>query len=287
MLRYLHVREYRNQLPNIAFYGTLAYECGTRERSLYPSIQIGHLFFPTFSVVLWVAVIALIPLSLLGGKTKGLSRGTVLGALLAGVAGFAISAWLFHALLQRHATGSEMVGGCFAVVAAVKAWAVYRRVPFLSLADCLAQHLALYIAIVRVGCFMAGCDFGEPTGHSWGVTFTSGLSLAWYGTPLGVPLHPTQLYESAWCVAIFVLLSLVQRGPQPEGARFSAFVATYAFGRFFIEFLRGDADRGFLGPLSVPQWFCIIAFIGMVLFHIQGLRFTRRAPAHRQASTYR
>jgi phosphatidylglycerol:prolipoprotein diacylglycerol transferase len=237
--------------------------------------------------VLWVAVIVMMPLSVLGGKTKGLSRETVLGALLAGVTGFAISVWLFHALLQRHATGSGTVGGCFAAMAAVKAWAVCRRIPFLRLADCLARPLALYIAIVRVGCFMAGCDFGEPTGHFWGVTFTSGLSLAWYGTPLGVPLHPTQLYESAWCAAIFIWLSLVQHRPLPEGARFSAFVATYTFGRFIIEFLRGDADRGFLGPLSVPQWFCIIAFIGMALFHIRSLRFTRRVPAHRQTPTYR
>ena len=42
--------------------------------------------------------------------------------------------------------------------------------------DAFAPGLALGHAIGRVGCFAAGCCWGKPTTHFWGVTFTNPLA---------------------------------------------------------------------------------------------------------------
>ncbi len=39
-----------------------------------------------------------------------------------------------------------------------------------------------------------------------------------------------------------------------DGRAFATFLATYAVGRFAIEFLRGDQDRGLALGLSTAQW---------------------------------
>ena len=66
--------------------------------------------------------------------------------------------------------------------------------------------LPLAHAIGRLGCFAAGCCFGKPTALPWGVTFTDPEAARLAGTPLGVPLHPTQLYEAAAEFLNFLLL---------------------------------------------------------------------------------
>jgi len=64
-------------------------------------------------------------------------------------------------------------------------------IPFWKLADSLAPSLILGQAIGRIACFFSGDAYGKPTDLPWAVTFTDPHAMA----PLGVPLHPTQLYE--------------------------------------------------------------------------------------------
>jgi phosphatidylglycerol:prolipoprotein diacylglycerol transferase len=237
---------------------------------LYPSIQVGPLLLPTAGILLWAGLLALVATAAARARHNGLERGVVVGAVLAGIAAFAGCGWLFHDSLQWQANGGGTTGDALAAVAVAVVWAALRRVKLLQLADCVAPALALFLFIARVGCFMAGCGYGRPTGHAWGVKYTNGLALAWYGTPLGIPLHPTQLYECALAAVIFVFLVLLRNKPWHEGAQFSASAAVYSVGRFLIEFLRGDAERGFLGPLSDPQWLCVLVFAAVVLSRIHG-----------------
>ena len=101
----------------------------------------------------------------------------------------------------------------------------------------------------RLGCFMAGCCYGKPTQVAWAVTFTDPAAALNVGTPLGVPLHPTQLYESlAGLVILVVLLATERRGKPYPGRTFWQFVLLYGVSRFVIEFFRGD-DRGMAGDV--------------------------------------
>src|SRR5690606_37330290 len=110
--------------------------------------------------------------------------------------------------------------------------------------DLFARGIALGYMVGRLGCLMAGCCYGRPTQVAWAITFTDPAAALNVGTPLNVPLHPTQLYESmAGFAILLILLAIERRGRQYPGRTFWQFVLLYAISRFIIEFFRGD-DRG-------------------------------------------
>ena len=137
-----------------------------------------------------------------------------------------------------------------------------RRLSFDSLGRDLVPALPLFHAFGRVGCFLAGCCYGIPAPAGWlGVTFPASAVEA----PSGVPLLPVQLYEAAGCVLLFLLLDhLTDRG-WPGGRLLALYLALYAVFRFLLEFLRGDAVRGSLGPLSTSQVISLAVLAGVLL----------------------
>ena len=105
---------------------------------------------------------------------------------------------------------------------------------------------------------MAGCCYGKPTQVAWAITFTDPAAAMNVGTPLGVPLHPTQIYESlAGLVILVVLLATERRGTPYDGRTFWRFVFLYGVSRFAIEFFRGD-DRGMAGMFSTSQLISLV-----------------------------
>ncbi|HJZ72324.1 MAG TPA: prolipoprotein diacylglyceryl transferase [Vicinamibacterales bacterium] len=149
------------------------------------------------------------------------------------------------------------IGGL--VASAVFFWR-HPRLPIWRIADLCAPAIALGQAIGRIGCLMAGDDYGRPTTVPWAVTFTDRDAASIGGAPLGVPLHPVQLYESLVCLVLFIVLVRLQRRDHDDGDLIVAYTASYAAARFVLEFFRGDADRGFVfgGALSTSQFIAII-----------------------------
>jgi phosphatidylglycerol:prolipoprotein diacylglycerol transferase len=107
---------------------------------------------------------------------------------------------------------------------------------------------------------MAGDDYGSPTQLPWAVTFTDPDAARIGGAPLGVALHPVQLYESILCLLLFAFLVKLSRHKQFDGEIILAYTFLYAISRFALEFFRGDADRGFVfgGLLSTSQFIALI-----------------------------
>lgn len=134
------------------------------------------------------------------------------------------------------------------------------QLPFWAAADVCAPAIALGQSIGRIGCLMAGDDFGRPTQLPWAVTFTDPDAATIGGAPLGVPLHPVQLYESIACLILFVVLVWLIRRKHFDGEVILAYTFLYAVARFILEFFRGDADRGFVfgGLLSTSQFIAVI-----------------------------
>ena len=88
----------------------------------------------------------------------------------------------------------------------------------------------------------------------WGITFTDEYAAANVGTPLNVPLHPTQLYEAgAEALILLVLLATEDRGRRFSGRTFWLYILLYAISRFGIEFFRGD-ERGTVFMFSTSQF---------------------------------
>jgi len=160
--------------------------------------------------------------------------------------------------------GGVFSGGLLAAMVAA-AWYVRKHhMPALGTCDAFAPGLALGHAIGRIGCFAAGCCYGKPTHHFWGVTFTNPLANAITGTPLNIPLEPTQLFESAVELANFFLLMWLLKRRKFDGQVFGAFMFIYGTARFFLEYLRDDPGRGsvFGGAMSGTQLIAIGLVIG-------------------------
>jgi phosphatidylglycerol:prolipoprotein diacylglycerol transferase len=159
--------------------------------------------------------------------------------------------------------GGVFSGGLIAAFA-VAAWFLRKHhMPALATCDAFSPGLALGHSIGRLGCFAAGCCYGKPTSHFWGVTFTNPIASANSGTPLGVPLEPTQLFESVVELGIFFLLSWMFNRKKFDGQIFGAYLFLYGIARFFLEFIRDDPGRGsvFGGAMSGTQ----LISIGLVL----------------------
>jgi prolipoprotein diacylglyceryltransferase len=101
--------------------------------------------------------------------------------------------------------------------------------------------------------------YGIPTERPWAITFTDPFAAANVGTPLDVPLHPTQLYEAgAELVILVVLLATERRGRPFPGRTFWLYVLLYAISRFIVEFYRGDPRGTAFGVVSTSQLISVI-----------------------------
>ncbi len=162
---------------------------------------------------------------------------------------------------QIFSLGTLQAGGVFfgGLVAALITAAWYMRrfgLPPLRTADTFAPGIALGHAIGRVGCFLAGCCWGRPSHLPWSVTFTKPMARELVGVPLGIPLHPAQIYESLAELIIFGLLWSRFHRPHRDGSIIGLYLVLYSVFRFFIEFVRDPLDLSypFGGPVSLTQW---------------------------------
>ncbi len=121
---------------------------------------------------------------------------------------------------------------------------------------CAGPIGAFTYAILRLNCFFMGCCYGKMTTAPWAVTYHGADSAMPY---LGIPVHPVQLYDSAFGVALYFALARIKAmGFNPS----YGFLLLFPLGRFVTEMFRGDAERGvdWPGGLSTSQVLSMIIF---------------------------
>jgi phosphatidylglycerol:prolipoprotein diacylglycerol transferase len=201
---------------------------------------------------------------------------------LAAVVGGVIGAKLWYVALTRDPSalfsrgGLVWYGGFFGGVLAVALMSLHRKVPIRWTLHLTAPALAAAYALGRAGCFMVGDDYGRPTEAFFGVRFPEGLPPSTAGTMqtmfgIAVPpgadpgtvlaVHPTQLYEVAIMLAVFMLLWRLRTRPLGTGWIFGVYLMCAGVERFVIEILRAKDDR-FFGAFTLAQ----LTSIGLVLF---------------------
>ncbi|MBC7908864.1 MAG: prolipoprotein diacylglyceryl transferase [Pyrinomonadaceae bacterium] len=148
-------------------------------------------------------------------------------------------------------------------------------------ADAGACAIPLGQTIGRLGCFSAGCCWGKPTDAWCGVQFTeAGNQIT--GVPLGVHLHPTQLYEAGITLLIFLFLLWLHKRKRFSGQVILVYAMLYAVARFIIEFYRDDPRGDIMGlttrtGLSSSQMISILMFAGALVLYL--IRRRRAADA--------
>ena len=155
--------------------------------------------------------------------------------------------------------GGVFYGGLIAAL--MVSWWYMRKtnLPLFKTADIFAPAIALGHGIGRIGCFTAGCCWGDRCDLPWAVTFTSQEAHDRVGVPLGVPLHPTQLYEAIGEFLIFAILYWRIKRPHAPGTIISLYLILYSTLRFVVEFFRNHEQGNlFNGPLDTSQWISIV-----------------------------
>ena len=161
-------------------------------------------------------------------------------------------------LLTLARSGGVFYGGLILAVVVAFWYIAKHRMPFWSTCDVFAPGIALGHVTGRLGCFAAGCCYGRPTDVSWAVIFTNPQAAANVGTPLGIPLHPTQLYEAGAELFILGLLLATEKKGRPfAGRTFWSYMFLYAISRFIIEIYRGD-PRGEVLGMSTSQFISVV-----------------------------
>jgi prolipoprotein diacylglyceryltransferase len=146
---------------------------------------------------------------------------------------------------------------------------------FLGIEDPILELYAwitpLGLGIQKIGCFINGCCFGEPTGLPWSVRYPTGTSAHFHqwisGTietnaGFSTTIHPVQLYET---VILFIIAFIVWRTRNVWKKKGSALIFTlclFFIFRFLIEFLRDPSASNFGNKIYLGirlfQWFLLV-----------------------------
>ena len=239
---------------------------------MYPRLfELGPITVYTYGLLLAAAYLLGLKLAMVRARARGLDANRVLDLGIYIIISALVGAKLLllvtdfktftsnpRELLTLARSGGVFYGGL--ILAVTVALLYIRRVglPLWTTTDVFAPGIALGHVVGRFGCLFAGCCFGKPTTMPWGITFKDPFAAANVGTPLGVPLHPTQLYEAGAELLILGILLFSERKGRPfAGRTFWLYMLLYAISRFIIEFYRGD-ERGTVGMFSTSQFISLL-----------------------------
>jgi len=238
-------------------------------------ISIGNFWVPTYGVLVAMGFLVALFITVRLAKSAGLAPDLIanLGIYcgIAGLLGGKLAMFLFdwrtywnhpdQIFTRETLQAAGVYQGGLVLALIVAAWYMHHhRLPWLETLDVFAPGVALGHGIGRLGCLAAGCCWGVPTKLPWGIVFRNPQANEMTGVPLGVPLHPTQVYEALAEAAIFGFLLWRIRRPHPAGEIMGLYLVLYSVARFLIEFVREHEQATQLG-LSLTQWIAIGTFL--------------------------
>jgi phosphatidylglycerol:prolipoprotein diacylglycerol transferase len=204
---------------------------------------------------------------------------------LLGVIGGILGARIWYS--AQYGLGSSGMSSWGFATGAVLAVLLYQRLRYGrwqwgDLLDALVPGILLSAALVKVGCFVHGCCYGKPSDLPWAVTYPPG-SPAYEGQlsqglimPFArstLPIHPTQLYDALFAVALLVAILLGGRRLRlPRHGLLLLMAALYSAFRFLLEFVRDDSGGRHVGPLTFAQasyLFLLLAALAVMSWRVR------------------
>ncbi len=197
--------------------------------------------------ILIALTIAVVVLWMLREVKRGakISHETVLTAALVGIPSGIVISRLLH-VVDRWGyygqnlgqiigtSGLAIYGAVLGAALAIWIYSKFSNFQFGYFADLIAPGIILAQAIGRVGCTINGCCYGIETSLPWGVVYSHPDSFA----PLGIPIHPTQIYEIIALLIIFGVLLKLRGRLKPDGSLFLVYLGLYSLWRVGIDFIR-------------------------------------------------
>ena len=157
-----------------------------------------------------------------------------------------------RAVLDLRNGGYGFYGGLLAGFLAAAIFCRIAKLNFWKIADTASLGILLGQMIGRWGNFFNRESFGEYTDLPWAMQIP--VSAVRSGEVSGamrdnlltingisyIQVQPIFLYESLWCLLLFLLLMAMRRKKKYEGELFMIYLAGYGLGRFFFEWFRTD-----------------------------------------------
>ena len=246
---------------------------------MFPKLfSIGSFYLPTYGVLVALAFLVGLTVTVRLAKRTGLNGELITNlavyCALAGLLGAKLLMFAFDwgnpdnppifSLATLQAAGVWQGGLALAIVFAFF-YIRRNQLPFLKTFDAFGPGIAIGHAIGRIGCFAAGCCWGNQCDLPWAVTFRNPEANALTGVPLNQPLHPSQLYEMATEFALFAFLYWRYGKAHRPGQIIGLYLVFSSIARFLIEFTRFH-EQGLYYGLSLTQWIAIgVAGLGALL----------------------
>ncbi len=135
----------------------------------------------------------------------------------------------FFDVINTRAGGLAIQGGLIASILTVVIACRIKKINALDFLDIAVPCAALGQAIGRWGNFFNQEAHGTPTDLPWAIVID------------GVKVHPTFLYESLWCFALFIFLMYLSGHRKFRGQTACMYVILYSLERILVEQLRTDS----------------------------------------------
>ncbi len=158
--------------------------------------------------------------------------------------------------------GFVFYGGAFTAFVACWIFIRRRQLDWRFWCDFYSPIIALGYGLGRISCFIAGCCYGRACELPWSVDGR----------------HPTQLYATAWELAVVTVLLALGLGPKRSsektrlprlapGKIFFLWLILHSLGRLMMEYFRGDFRGSLWLGQSISTWISLLLLsIGLVLF---------------------
>lgn len=249
---------------------------------MFPVIlRLGTLQIYSYGLMLFISFLVGIWLVERRAKRFGVESKTItdlaLWILLAVVVGSRLFYVAFHweefkddligviAFWRGGLAGLMFYGGFLGAIIAGLVFVRARRLPLVKMLDAVTPSIVLGEGFTRIGCFLNGCCFGEPSSGFCAMEFP-------LHSPAGATfphqaIHPTQLYSSLAGFLLFGVALLLERRRLKEGVLFALILVLYSLFRFGIDFVRYyENASNFWGNQVVALGLTVIGIVLLVVF---------------------
>jgi len=212
------------------------------------AFSIGSMKVMWYGIMVVLAVIVVLIFALMEAKRVGISHDHIYNMALWAIISAVIVSRLVHVIDQwdyymknpaqiLNFAGLTIYGAVLGALLAIFIYCLINKLSFWQLGDIVTPGALVGQAIGRVGCIIGGCCYGlenPPYGAIEYINPHHGL----YGTPMGVPLYPTQIFHLVWNLIAFGIIWSLRTRIKPRGVVFLSYLALYAFGDLVIRFFR-------------------------------------------------
>jgi phosphatidylglycerol:prolipoprotein diacylglycerol transferase len=154
-------------------------------------------------------------------------------------------------------------------------------------ADGIVPSIGLGLAIVRIGCFMQGCCFGDVCHYPWCIAYPPGSDVFTTHQQVGLvaaadahslPVHPLHLYFLVAGLVVAAVSLTAHRYKRYDGQPALLGLLAFTVALAVLEFWRTDEGvRIYWGPLPQLEWTALaLVAVVVTMLGVAELKHRRR-----------